>query len=58
MCIREHQHQSLDLWRQQLRSQHLCALLRIFYIGFAEEQTLWRPLITVIAIIYNVVLAR
>ena len=27
------------------------ALLRIFYIGFAEEQTLWRPLITVIAII-------
>ena len=27
------------------------ALLRIFYVGFAEEQTLWRPLITVIAII-------
>jgi NADH-quinone oxidoreductase subunit N len=27
------------------------AILRIFYIGFAEEQTLWRPLITVIAII-------
>ena len=27
------------------------ALLRIFYIGFAEEQTLWRPLITVIAMI-------
>ncbi|MEI8184056.1 MAG: NADH-quinone oxidoreductase subunit NuoN [Actinomycetes bacterium] len=27
------------------------ALLRIFYIGFAEEQALWRPLITVIAII-------
>ena len=27
------------------------ALLRIFYVGFAQEQALWRPLITVIAII-------
>ena len=27
------------------------ALLRIFYVGFAQEQTLWRPLITLIAII-------
>ena len=26
------------------------AILRIFYIGFAEVQTMWRPIITVIAI--------
>jgi NADH-quinone oxidoreductase subunit N len=27
------------------------AILRIFYIGFAEVETLWRPIITVIAIL-------
>ena len=27
------------------------ALLRIFYIGFAEAQTIWQPIITVIAIL-------
>ncbi len=27
------------------------ALLRIFYIGFAEAQTMWQPIITVIAIL-------
>jgi NADH-quinone oxidoreductase subunit N len=27
------------------------AILRIFYIGFAEVQTMWRPIITVIAIL-------
>jgi NADH-quinone oxidoreductase subunit N len=27
------------------------AILRIFYIGFAEAQTMWQPIITVIAII-------
>jgi NADH-quinone oxidoreductase subunit N len=27
------------------------AILRIFYIGFAEAQTMWRPIITVIAIL-------
>lgn len=27
------------------------AILRIFYIGFAEAQTLWQPIITVIAIL-------
>ncbi len=29
----------------------LGAILRIFYIGFAEAQTMWRPIITVIAIL-------
>lgn len=27
------------------------AILRLFYVGFAESQTLWQPIITVIAII-------
>ena len=27
------------------------AILRIFYVGFAESQTLWQPIITVIAIL-------
>jgi len=27
------------------------AILRIFYVGFAESQTIWRPIITTIAII-------
>ena len=27
------------------------AILRIFYVGFAEVQTIWRPIITIIAII-------
>ena len=27
------------------------AILRIFYVGFAESQTIWRPIISVIAII-------
>ena len=27
------------------------AILRIFYVGFAESQTLWRPIITAVAII-------
>jgi NADH-quinone oxidoreductase subunit N len=27
------------------------AILRIFYIGFAEAETLWRPIITIIAIL-------
>jgi NADH-quinone oxidoreductase subunit N len=31
------------------------AILRIFYVGFAEAQTLWRPIITVIAILTMVV---
>lgn len=31
------------------------AILRIFYVGFAEAQTLWRPIITVVAILTMVV---
>ena len=31
------------------------AILRIFYIGFADAQTLWRPIITTIAILTMVV---
>lgn len=31
------------------------AILRIFYIGFADSQTLWRPIITAIAILTMVV---